>query len=161
MPLADFYDALRAVITDTWPEVLPAAEGGSGGGIWHAAELATLNFAQLAAAGELPVVFLDGALRSSSQYGAANRVDAGELTIYYVRDRGAGGGTLEALLLPKLESLRTALMAEDALSGAGQVLGYPSVSCEMQLPANSFFLQTNQPYFAGAVIVRCVTGESA
>jgi hypothetical protein len=142
-----FYQKLREVLAATWPE---ATEHGFYRGI----QIARVPLEKLAP--KLPVVAIDAELRNTTEWGLANHVDAGQVTIYYVGDDGLH---VEDDLLPKLAALRDALWPSPALLEFGQVIERPSVSVSMNLPLNRHFLGVQKPLVAGAVLANVLVQE--
>lgn len=145
-------DEILALTGSTWTEA-------RANGVYRSRELAFLDFDEKARAGELPLALVDLAPAPSGEWGLANRVDAVQVTVYYV----CTDATSPDQLIEKLETLRTALWPDDSSGAltAGQVIEYPAVSDSISLEVNRYLLNRQLPYFCGAVVAQVVAGETA
>lgn len=135
--------AVRSVVGTAWADTLT-------GGIYNANETATIPFEDLA--GSLPLAIMDFDSREG-EWAADAPTEEVEVTVYRVV---ADSENVEALIA-KLETLRDSIY--DTGFSVGEVVGYPRVSWSINLPLNQYFLSTQKPFYAGAVMVRVLMEE--
>jgi hypothetical protein len=147
MAYSDLISALRAKIGTVWSSE-------KANGIFHAFQLATIPFERLAEAGNLPVAIMDIDLNPSQEWGADNDVEQGAVSIYYV----ANDATTPEQIVAKLEALREELWDNGLATGSLQE--FPAVKFSMDLPVNQYFLMNQRPFYAGAVILDLIYGNT-
>lgn len=142
-------DEILGLVGSVWTDAEP-------NGIYRSRELALLDFDAKAQAGELPLALVDLAPTPSGDWGLANRVDAVQVTIYYV----CTDATSPDALIEKLEALRTALWPDNSSEALtmGQVMEYPAISDSISLEVNRYLLARQLPYYCGAVVAPVVVG---
>lgn len=149
----DFWEALVAVIGETWADVKP-------NGIYRSRELARIDWEKQARQRGFPLCVVDMAPDVSGQYGARNRVEVVDTAIY--RIVGPDDAEDAIALTESLEALRTVLWPDDRSVNPldfGQVERYPKISDSMELPVNRLFLRAAIPCYSGAVLTRIIIGQ--
>lgn len=139
---ADLLEELRAIIAAEWAEVIP-------NGIWRTNELLRISFDQT----NKPLAVIDLDFRSYDGMAADDRAERGPITIYYVVHNSSSIDDVEA----KLEGMVNRLHEDRASYSFWQETN-ASQSTSIRLPLNEYFIASQQPYWAGAVIIDCVTG---
>lgn len=121
-------------------------------GVWQAMDLSSQSFEDEAKAGKIPSVAMDFNLRPTDEWGMTNHAEAGEVTLYYVKQ--SDGGIASAVA--QAEALRDYVGA-NGFAG-GQLTDWPAVRYDMELPANRYFLSAKKPFVAAAVVLQVVCG---
>ena len=147
MNQASFLTSLRLIVANTWTDV-PA------NGIYTPLELSRVNFERKAVDGDLPLAIIDWQMRPSTDWGFANRVQEGEITIWYVCDDSED---LEDTTFVRVGALRDALLTTGLTYG--QVVGECVAEIGLELPPNTYFASQQRPYQAGRVTAHVVAGE--
>jgi hypothetical protein len=148
------WEALVDLIGETWPEVVP-------NGIYRARELARIDWERKAKRGELPLCVVDVEYGPSTRAGVCNRTEVVTATIY--RIVGAVDEPDCAAQMDKAQELQQALWPLNGtkpLYPSGQVEAYPLASDHLGLLLNRYFLQSAQPFWGTAVVVRILVGET-
>ncbi len=145
-----FHDALRSAINTAWTDV-------TANGIYLDVQLAHVPWDEKAAAGGLPLAYIEYDLREDARWGLANRSESGPVSVYYI----CKDSTLveSGVLGTKLEALRAQIRSGD-LGANAQVLNNPQCSVSANLPANRYFAMTQRPYWAGRVMFDVLIGEA-
>ena len=138
------FAAVREAIAAAWPECVPSI-------IWHRTELLSVPFESRVDAMRLPLAVIDYQLLPSPLWGLQNDAELGPVTIWRVQERDDDLDSLVA----KLELLRT-YVRENGLnypaSGA-QLREYPLLEFSIPPDLNQYFLSTQKPFVAGAVML--------
>lgn len=142
----NLWTAIRAKIASVWTDV-PA------NGIYHTLELNRVPWDQKAD-DNLPLAAFETMLRPSGEWGSANAVEEGSITIWRI----VHDSVLADTLIASLEALRTEFY--DNNPTVGQIIAYPRIEFHTMLSLNQYFLGTLKPFFCGCVVLPIVVGET-
>lgn len=142
--MAANYSGLRTLLNThlaaQWPEAYA-------NGIFFT--LASLK--QQADAGKLPFILLD--IEFAANPGELED-ERGEFPIDYITLRASDDIATFDALIAKLQALQDALDNQPMPTGSGSIVCRPTISASRTLALNTYFEDSEQPYWSGRVLVK-------
>jgi hypothetical protein len=150
-----FFGSIDTIIAATWPECLPA---NGGGGVYEYDEVYRISQNTIVGDTGLPYAVYDMLQVQAADWGLNNVAFECRLEIHYIADysvRLVG-------VRDKLELIKVALFAGNALSGTGAtVLDVAELDFSGLHPANAVFQNRHSQFIAGMAAFAIVLGETA